>query len=97
MCWGVVVLVRSEVREGARRGVVGRERGLRVRDVLRLRLWLWLCWRGGALVGVVDCIVEECFWRVRVEGRKAARESRATRGTVYCSIQDKNRQVGLGL
>lgn len=48
---GVVVEARREVREGARRGVIGRE-GIALREVERL----W----GGAEVGVVDVMAE--FW-----------------------------------
>lgn len=44
---GVVVEARRLVREGGRRGVVGREGNLRVRDAER---------EGGAEVGVVDAI-----------------------------------------
>lgn len=47
---GVVVEARREVRDGGRRGVVGREGGWRcVREVLR--------WHGGSDTGVVDAIV----------------------------------------
>lgn len=50
---GVVVLARREVREGARKGVVGREGGARrVREVLRAR-------EGGDR-GVVEAIAVSC-------------------------------------
>lgn len=52
-CVGVVWLARRLVRDGGRRGVVGRE-GMRVRECEELRWWLL---EGGWLAGVAVVVV----------------------------------------